>query len=198
MPGLTKIGFSESVLSERFAALQSTGVPVPFELFAAFFVEDPRACEKAVHGMFASLRVSGNREFFRVGAKEALARIVTLVWANVPESQESQQPPSGLFGDLDDEEREKLASYALAPSMQRPHGWEWLERIFGMSELDARHVFHSLRTKGYLREVRGTGHAILYDLAPRGVAFGRMARDLPEYYERFGSRGFYFRDTSRP
>ena len=53
MPGLTKIGFSESVLSERFAALQSTGVPVPFELFAAFRVEDLRSCEKALHGAFA-------------------------------------------------------------------------------------------------------------------------------------------------
>jgi hypothetical protein len=64
-----------------------------------------------------------------------------------------------------------------------------------MSELDARHCFHSLRIKGYLREVRGTRGAILYDLAPRGVEFGRMARELPEYYTRF-NRAFFYRDLS--
>lgn len=193
MPGLTKIGFSESVLSERFAALQSTGVPVPFTLFAAFYVEDPRSCEKALHGAFADLRVSENREFFRIGAKEALARVVPLVLANVPDSQSNQSSPAGLYADLDEDERDIMAAYAMAPGPQRPNDWEWLHRVFGMSELDSRHYFHSLRTKGYLREVRGTGGAILYDLAPRGVAFGRIARDDPGYQERF-DKAFYFAD----
>ena len=196
MPGLTKIGFSESVLSERFAALQSTGVPVPFELFAAFRVEDLRSCAQALHGAFDPLRVSENREFFRNDAKATLSKIVPLVVANAPDGQGAQQPSTALYGDLDEEEREIMAAYALAPSPQRPNGWEWLRRVFGMSELDSRHYFHSLRTKGYLREVRGTGSAILYDLAPRGVAFGRMIRDDPEFEGRF-DRAFYFRDLSR-
>jgi T5orf172 domain len=193
MPGLTKIGFSESVLSERFAALQSTGVPVPFELFAAFYVEDPRSCEKALHGAFADLRVSENREFFRIGAKDALAKIVPLVLANVPDSPSSQQFPAGLYSDLAEDERDVMAAYAMAPSPQRPNDWEWVHRVFDMSELDSRHLFHSLRTKGYLREVRGTRGAILYDLAPRGVAFGLIAREDPAYQDRF-DRAFFFRD----
>lgn len=185
MPGLTKIGFTESVLSERFTALQSTGVPVPFQVFAAFYVEDPRSCEKALHGAFAELRVSDNREFFRILAKEALSRVLPLVLANVPEDQKDQVPSSDLFGDLDEDERDILAAYSIAPSHQRPNDWSWLKWTFGMSELDGCHYFHSLQMKGYLRKVRGTGGAILYDLAPRGVAFGRMARDIPEYQERF-------------
>ncbi|HRE82366.1 MAG TPA: GIY-YIG nuclease family protein [Opitutaceae bacterium] len=196
MPGLTKIGFSETVLSERFAALQSTGVPVPFELFAAFYVEDPRSCEKAVHGAFVSERVRENREFFRIAAKEALGRVLPLVLANVPDSTNEGQPPAQLFGDLDEQEQDVLAAYAMAPSYQRPHDWEWLARVFRMSELDSRHLFHSLRTKGYLREDRSRGSVIFYDLTPRGVAFGRVARDNPEYQVRF-NKAFYFQDPHR-
>src|SRR5256885_1408096 len=108
MPGLTKIGFTESILSERFAALQSTGVPVPFQLFAAFQVEDPRSCEKALHGILAEVRVADNREFFRIEAKDALPRIVTIVVANAVADERASTPAAGLFSDLTCEEQEVL------------------------------------------------------------------------------------------
>lgn len=194
MPGLTKIGFTETVLSDRFTALQSTGVPVPFELYAAFRVEDPRGCEKAVHVALASARLADNREFFRIGPRDALASVLQLLLAHGTEGDNDSRFQPTLFSDLDEVEREVLAAYAMAPSYQRPNGWEWLEQMFEMTELDARHYFHGLSTKGYLREIRGTGGSILYDLDSRGVAYGRIAREKPEFIERFGSKRDFFPD----
>lgn len=193
MPGLTKIGFTESVLADRFAALQSTGVPLPFELYAALRVEDARICEKAVHGALENVRLADNREFFRIAAKDALSKVLPLVLTHTVSEQNSGSTQETQFSDLDEDERDILAAFTMAPSIQRPHDWEWLKNVSGMTELDGRHYFHSLKVKGYLREVRGTRGAILYDLAPRAVAYGRMVRENPEYQERFGNEGFFYK-----
>lgn len=197
MPGLTKIGFTETVLAERFAALQSTGVPVPFELYTALLVEDAQICERAVHSALASERLANNREFFRIGAKDALSRVLPLILAHTAGEQRERQVQTTQFGDLDEVERDVLAAYTMAPSVQRPHDWEWARRMFGMNELDGRHYFHALKIKGYLRETRGSGGAILYDLAPRGVDYGRMARNDPDFIERYGDESVFYRDWSR-
>lgn len=196
MHGLTKIGFTESILSERFAALQSTGVPVPFELFAAFRVADARACERSVHAALATFRVAANREFFRIEARDALSRVMPFVISQT--SSNSTAAPIEQFSDLTDNEREVLAAYALAPSPQRPNDWEWLQSCFALSELDGRHYFDVLKQKGYLREVRGRAGAILYDLSPRGVAFGRMAHDDGHLSGRYGNENFFVGDRPFP
>lgn len=193
MPGLTKIGFTETVLSERFAALQSTGVPAPFELYAAFRVDDARACESAIHGVLANRRFSDNREFFRIAAKDAVSHVLphllSHTMTNHPEGQLDAKP----FSDLDDMEQEILAAYTMAPSGQRPQDWEWVKRMFGMDELDSRFFFNSLKVKGYLREIRGSYGAILYDLTPRGVTYGRIARKDPKYIELYGDEKAFYR-----
>jgi hypothetical protein len=69
MPGLIKIGGTNSDLATRIKGLYTTGVPLPFELFYA--------CEVAsnLHEAFGDHRVSKGREFFRPVPERARAAL---------------------------------------------------------------------------------------------------------------------------
>lgn len=66
MPGLVKIGFTTNELKNRLRELDSTGVPLPFECFCAFEVNDHRKIEQLLHDIFCDNRVRAKREFFRI------------------------------------------------------------------------------------------------------------------------------------
>ena len=66
MPGLVKIGFTTNELKIRLRELDSTGVPLPFECFCAFEVNDHRKVEQLLHDIFCDQRVRSKREFFRI------------------------------------------------------------------------------------------------------------------------------------
>jgi len=68
MPNLLKIGITID-LKIRMARLYSTGVPFPFKIEFAKFIESPmtpREAETILHAIFAPQRVNLKREFFRV------------------------------------------------------------------------------------------------------------------------------------
>jgi hypothetical protein len=68
MPGLLKIGHTNS-LSRRLAQISDgAGVPAPFEIFCFVEVADRRARERELHGIFAADRVNTAREFFKTPA----------------------------------------------------------------------------------------------------------------------------------
>ena len=64
MPGIVKIGMTQSNLGSRLSQLYSTGVPVPFECAKAVTVADAVGVERALHQAFE--RLNPNREFFEV------------------------------------------------------------------------------------------------------------------------------------
>jgi hypothetical protein len=49
MPGLVKIGITETNVEDRIRTLDNTSVPIPFECFYAAQVTDPLKVEKAIH-----------------------------------------------------------------------------------------------------------------------------------------------------
>jgi hypothetical protein len=73
MPGLIKIGRTNSDLAERIRALYQTGVPLPFELYYACEVNDSQNVERKLHDAFDDHRLSKNREFFRIAPERARA-----------------------------------------------------------------------------------------------------------------------------
>lgn len=76
MPGLIKIGITNSDLAGRIRGLYSTGVPLPFELFYACEVESAAFVEKQLHDAFDDHRVSKSREFFRLAPERAKAALL--------------------------------------------------------------------------------------------------------------------------
>ena len=66
MPGIYKVGMTTTSPETRAKELSSAkGVPVPFEIVAAFHCDDPSQSEKAAHAELADFRINESREFFK-------------------------------------------------------------------------------------------------------------------------------------
>jgi len=76
MPGLTKIGRTETSLEERLKSLNSTSVPGPFDCFYAAEVDDAVDVEKRLHDAFEDLHYG--KEFFEIHPLRA-QRILEMV-----------------------------------------------------------------------------------------------------------------------
>lgn len=74
LPGMTKIGVSRRLNGpyERISELSSSSLPFPFILDGFCFSEDAFAIESNMHKYFNDSRVSPNREFFYIEAKQAI------------------------------------------------------------------------------------------------------------------------------
>lgn len=70
-----KIGMSSVSVEQRVKQLDSTGVPLPFEIYATMKTAKYQEAEKLIHNfisMFTNLRIRDNREFFNVKPEKAL------------------------------------------------------------------------------------------------------------------------------
>lgn len=75
MPGLVKIGKTRGELAGRIRALDTTGVPLPFECFYAAEVMDCDRAERLLHDAFDDHRVRKNREFFEISAERVASAL---------------------------------------------------------------------------------------------------------------------------
>ena len=75
MPGIIKIGWTDSAVEQRMKELDKTGTPLPFTCFYAKRVDDPRFVESKLHEAFDEFRIRENREFFRMSADQAKAAL---------------------------------------------------------------------------------------------------------------------------
>jgi T5orf172 domain len=88
MPGLVKIGITESNVEDRIKGLDNTSVPVPFECFYAAQVTDAAKVERAIHEAFGDHRIRRSREFFRLSPDKPKAIVELLCVKNVTPGQE--------------------------------------------------------------------------------------------------------------
>ncbi|MGG7649285.1 GIY-YIG nuclease family protein [Pseudomonas sp. ES4] len=80
IPHHVKIGQSRISPFDRAENLYTTGVPEPFKVERAWYVENPYSVEQEVHALLANTRSSGgNREFFEVSIAEAISNIEDVV-----------------------------------------------------------------------------------------------------------------------
>lgn len=76
MPGLVKIGFTDSDVESRMTDLsRASGVPLPFECYFAAEVVDATKLEKTLHQLFAEMRVNPKREFFKIDPEKVVLAI---------------------------------------------------------------------------------------------------------------------------
>jgi hypothetical protein len=163
MPGLVKIGRTNSNVRKRLGALRTTGVPAHFEVFAMFAVTEAKVCEAEIHKALALFRVEGDREFFKLESAEALRKSWPIIDKYLFSNSASTNASEEAFGDLQESERKLLESFGEAPSYQRPNGWEWVEKTLGFDEIDSRHFLHTLSVKQYLKETN-TRPAIVFTI----------------------------------
>ena len=94
MPGLVKIGYTTgSDANVRIGQLYTTGVPVPFKLEYACRTETPVEVERALHEAFAPYRLNPKREFFQIGANQAIA-ILKLLHVGEDATEEVENQPA--------------------------------------------------------------------------------------------------------
>lgn len=75
MEGLLKIGRSKSGAQVRMRQLESTGVPLPFELVFEVYCHDCVMAERDAHDSLSEFRENYRREFFRVDEYEAVLAV---------------------------------------------------------------------------------------------------------------------------
>jgi hypothetical protein len=94
MPGLVKIGYTTGAdANARIGQLYTTGVPVPFQLEYACRTQSPEQVERALHTAFGPYRLNPKREFFQIGANQAIAILKLLHVGEDATDEIERQPP---------------------------------------------------------------------------------------------------------
>lgn len=101
MPGFVKIGLTQQDdVADRVRQLDTTSVPMPFEVHFAARVPDCRKLERTLHFVFGENRTRKNREFFKINPDLAKAIIELVAIAPVEYTDEEQ--------DIDAKERAEI------------------------------------------------------------------------------------------
>ena len=101
-----KIGMCSTPVEQRVKQLDSTGVPLPFEIFATMQTSKYKQAEKLIHSFiskFTNLRIRSNREFFNVKPEEAL-QIFKQVATVLDDAKIDETYMSSMFTGGDDAE----------------------------------------------------------------------------------------------
>jgi len=87
MPGYVKVGITTN-LEQRIRSLDTTSVPLPFEVFYAATVQDSKFVERQIFEAFLDKRVRSSREFFQISPEQAVAIIKLVEIENVTPKQD--------------------------------------------------------------------------------------------------------------
>ncbi len=84
MPDYIKIGFTAAdAVESRMKQLDTTGLPIPFRLYACIEIDNAQQLEKLAHDVFAPHRARATREFFLLEPETAV-RYLKAVSLNDP------------------------------------------------------------------------------------------------------------------
>lgn len=151
MPGLIKVGFTTTSLTQRLSELNTTGVPEDFIVGASFFMADPQSCESAVHSLLAQYRIRDQREFFRVDLKSALEASLPTILSYLVSEGPSIGKPSPISG-LDEVDQGILSFLVHTKGGET---WpELVARNMGIHQEEALLRLGELVSKGFLKERR--------------------------------------------
>lgn len=151
MPGLLKIGFTAKSIEARKKGLKTTGVPDSFVVEASFRVNAVVSCEKAIHGALDSFRHAPDREFFRIGLKDAIERVWAIVKPLLCESDQTPAPTEAPhpFPELTEEDEQVLWAVMNTPR-HNAIDLSAINRELGWSENELKLRLLDLKDKGFL------------------------------------------------
>lgn len=175
MPGLLKIGYTQTSLNQRLSKLRHTAIPADFEVEAAFHVQHPAACERAVHKLLEQFRHTPQREFFRITLRTALNAVWPTIQDYLVDGKESTTDAKAAahpFPDLSQTEEEILWSFIHKPRFLAVD-WSWVRNQHDFTENETRYYLQELKPKGYLKELkdRNPKYDSDWDLAENGLKY---------------------------
>jgi hypothetical protein len=130
MPGLHKIGKTQRPPGVRAQELsESTGVPINFVLEFEVAVSDCDAAEREIHARMATLRISPDREFFRIALHEAVRVVSEVAAAYTPEGGDVPSSGIGRLELLDIARSVVLSRHDIIPQMYRERAVEKLHAV---------------------------------------------------------------------
>jgi len=177
MVGLIKIGYTNISLYERLSQLNTTGVPIPFELGASFLVSNAKQCENEIHKELKKYRIANDREFFNISLMLAVSKTINIIqkW----QDGICDQPASNNITNKSNIElSENETKILLLLTDSRKFGlltWQIHEMFLGFDKLDIEYFLaclkeHSLVEEKYDRQhkernwrISSTGIKYLYD-----------------------------------
>lgn len=189
MPGLVKIGFTTRTLDQRMSELNTSGMPKPFELGAAFSISNPEVCESEIHKTLSNKRVNRGREFFKIDLRDALEISFPVIKKHLIQWYESQfllpgkeAPPSFDV----DEDDVYFMQFILHDSYaeKRPLSTEeLLEYHSNYHQLELEYKLIKLSEKGLIERVKYRNVIqSLWKMTPNGIKFmfdkGHVLQDL--------------------
>jgi hypothetical protein len=134
MPGVIKIGATRREPDERLDEANASDPwrpPHPYAVTCAAQVDDPFACERAIHTLLAARRVS--HEFFELTALEARALFSLLA----PQAEQGEQS--------EENEQPEQAEQTEQAEQPRPRAWSAESRL--RAWVEARYTHVPLREK---------------------------------------------------
>lgn len=161
MNGLVKIGYTNISIHERLSQLNSTGVPIPFELGASFLVTNAKQCEYEIHKELKQYRIANDREFFNISLIEAVNHTIDIIqkWQDGIFNQTSNNIVTGKSNiELSINETEIL----LSLTDSRKFGfltWQIHEMFPSFDKLDIEYFLACLKKHSFVEEKYNRQHS---------------------------------------
>ena len=162
MSGLVKIGYTSASIDERRSQLNSTGVPLPFEIGACFLVNDPKQCESEIHILLSEYRISDGREFFKLSLLEALKLTFGIIEKYICVSQANSNlrkvDKRSNHGDLSSLENSILLFLAGEDRKFGKLTWQIHSSFYEIDELEIEYSLACLKDRGFVDEQKIRDH----------------------------------------
>lgn len=188
MPRLIKIGYTCGQVSERLDKLNSTGVPIPFDVVACYLVNNPVEIERKIHLCLEKYRFSKNREFFEVSTSDAIEKTIPIIVGNLCDNggdDDSIGSHSELSHGL--EENSILILQSLA-DVNRNQGYDihTIASDIKESEVEAINRLANLKEMGLVdeRKSREEWRGSIWKITSKGVKFIFDHGLVEEYMKR--------------
>jgi hypothetical protein len=150
MPGLLKIGATNSSPSERLPELQSTGVPTPFILEACIRVVSAVEAEQRIHALLLKWRPTSNREFFQISVNDCLTQILPSLAKFLTANSNAME---AIKPRVPKEEEQVLLFILNQTQKRRRPSRSDIQNQFQFSKIKTDYVFGSLLKKKFIRDI---------------------------------------------
>lgn len=134
LSGIVKIGKTRRNPFARAEELHTTGIPTPFHVCFVLYVAEPDKLERQIHSALKDVRVEENREFFRIGVKEAAGHIISLASEPILHVSDKSEATSKS---MEKEYAEALERFAAGDNFNPSQGIKIMEKLAKLDVPDA-------------------------------------------------------------
>ena len=154
IPNLIKIGYTNTSLQDRLTQLNTTGLPIPFDVSASFIVNNPAETEKQIHIILDKYRFNKNREFFKTSTKKALEKSISVILADLSSNCKNSNSASKSIQPSHNLEDNTILLLKSLTGQMKSQGYDVfdLRDIINESDLETVNRLENLKEFGLVEE----------------------------------------------